>query len=77
MVVKIRPFWSKMNKGILTVTKTEKKFLRGVHRGEPIWEVKKGDEKLIVRQEEALEWQRIIENNPQFVQPQEENKNVL
>lgn len=56
----LTPFWKPDNKAELVVETTGKTFLRGSHRGEPIWKVSKGEEYLLIRQAEAMEWNKYI-----------------
>jgi len=71
--MKLQPFWKpdEATKAII-VTRTDKVFLRGVHRGEPIWKVTRGESILYIRQEEAKEWNSLIEKNPDLAEDQPE-----
>ena len=57
------PFWKSDNKAEIVVERTDKTYLRGHHRGEPIWKVSKGEEYLLITQQEAMEWNQY--NHPQ------------
>jgi len=67
MVRKLSPFWKPADADkSITVVKTDKNFQRGVHRGEPIWKISRGESYMFVLQEEAKEWSSLIEKNPEL-----------
>lgn len=76
-MAKTVPIWSEDNKAGISIVKTDQKWLRGKHKGEYMWKVVKGDEYLIVDQQEAIKVEEWLEQNPlerEDKTPKEENK---
>ncbi|WP_428323644.1 hypothetical protein [Nitrosopumilus sp.] len=67
----VMPIWSKDNKAGIQVVKTDQKLLKGKHKGEYMWKVIKGDEFLIVDQQEALRVEEFLNQNPLLRESQE------
>jgi len=71
MVKKLHNFWrpNDTDKAI-TVIRTDKCFLRGVHRGEPIWKVARGESYMFILQEEATAWNNMLQDHPELAEDQ-------
>lgn len=65
-------FWKQNNKEEIVVERTDKNFLRGVNRGEPIWKVSKGEEFMLIKQSEAMLWNQHISTPQPSQEPSQE-----
>ncbi|NIT99643.1 MAG: hypothetical protein GWN01_01465 [Nitrosopumilaceae archaeon] len=67
--MKLVDFWKPEEKDKpIVVERTDKTFLKGVHKGEPIWKVSRGNSYMLIRQEEANEWNKLLQDYPHLTE---------